>query len=276
MPPADTATPTIAPTPVIHTVQQGETLQGIAFDYGVGLGALQAANDIDSPQFLQVGQDLIIPVEQEEAQDASSGLLLPTPTPLAFQRQGVAFYETPVGGLWGLGEVVNSTESPLTNVQLRVALFDASGELLLESDTFAVVDLIPPGAQSPFGILFTDPPQDWARSEVTIIRGQEAGALGSSYVPMSVSEVEGRPTGSQFQVKGVAQNDSEDVVAARATVVVTTYDAQGTVTGFRERRLDVEEGLSPGATVPFELIFTFYGDSPADFSVIAQGRSSTQ
>ncbi len=271
MPPADTATPTLAPTPVIHVVQQGETLQGIAFDYGVGLGALQAANDINSPQFLQVGQELIIPVKREETQDASPGLLLPTPTPLAFQRQGVAFYETPVGGLWGLGEVVNTTESPLTNVQLHVALFDPSGELLIEADTFTAVDLIPPGAQSPFGILFTDPPQDWARSEVTIIRGQEAGALGASYLPMTVTDLEERPSGSQFQVKGVTQNDSQDQAARRANVVVTTYDAQGTVTGFREQSLDLDGELAPGDSVPFEMVFTFYGDSPADFNVIAQG-----
>lgn len=275
LPPADTATPTITPTPVVHVVQQGETLQGIAFDYGVGLEALQAANNIDSPQFLQVGQELIIPVEQE-TNDEAPGLLLPTPTPVPFQRQGIAFYETPVGGLWGLGEVVNTTESPLTNVQLQVTLFNASGEPLVEADTFTAVELIPPGTQSPFGILFTDPPQDWASSQVTIIRGQAAGALAEAYVPMTVAEVEGRPAGSQFLVKGVAQNASADKVADRASVVVTTYDAEGAVTGFREHGLTLEEGLPPGATVPFEMVFTFYGDSPADFNVIAQGRSPAE
>ena len=100
LPLADTATPTVSPTPIVYVVQSGDTLLGIAMEYGVSVEAIQRANGIENPQFLRVGQELLIPTGEEE-KDASSGdLLLPTPTPIPFDIQGVACYETPACGAW--------------------------------------------------------------------------------------------------------------------------------------------------------------------------------
>ncbi|MGC8878574.1 MAG: LysM peptidoglycan-binding domain-containing protein [Anaerolineae bacterium] len=57
-PPASTETP----TPVIYVVQSGDTLLAIAAQYGVSVQDLQAANGIEDPTRLQIGQQLIIPV----------------------------------------------------------------------------------------------------------------------------------------------------------------------------------------------------------------------
>ena len=70
-----------------------------------------------------VNQGLIIPTD-EESQGNSLELLLPTPTPIPFTIEGVAFYETPVGSLWCLGEVVNGGATSLENVQAQVDWFD--------------------------------------------------------------------------------------------------------------------------------------------------------
>lgn len=271
LPPADTATPTIVPTPVIHIVQDGETLLGIAIDYGVTLEALQAANGIEDPRFLQVGQRLIIPTGQGAVSEPS-GLLLPTPTPMPFGVRGIAFYETPVGSLWCLGEVVNTTDVSLANVQVRVTLYDAAGQPLAQADAFAAADIIPPGERAPFGVLFTSPPAGWASPQVTVVRGEAAGALADFYVPIAISEVTGQPAGPQFQVSGVAQNSSADRAAGSLSIVATTYDAQGLVTGFRQESLPLEGPVAPGVTVPFTLLFGFHGGAPADFRVIALGR----
>jgi LysM repeat protein len=270
-PPAPTGTPTLAPTPIVHVVQEGETLLSIAFDYGVSLQALQTANGIENPQFLQVGQRLTIPTGDEET-GTTPGLLLPTPTPLPFGVRGVAFYETPVGSLWCLGEIVNTTESTLTNVQVRVMLFDAAGERLTEADAFAAVDIIPPGERSPFGILFTTPPPGWTSPQVAIVRGEAAGALADSYVPIAVTEAEGQPSGSQLRMRGVVQNSSAEQTAGSVSVIVTTYDVEGLVTGFRQGAVELEGALTPGTTAPFTLLFTFHGDAPSDYHVIALGR----
>jgi LysM repeat protein len=59
--------PGVTPTPVptaevtIHVVQQGDTLYGIAIQYGVTLQALLAANGITNPDQLSIGQELVIP-----------------------------------------------------------------------------------------------------------------------------------------------------------------------------------------------------------------------
>ncbi|MGD2078590.1 MAG: LysM peptidoglycan-binding domain-containing protein, partial [Chloroflexota bacterium] len=45
-----------------HTVQTGDTLGSISSQYDVSMDDIIAANDIDNPNFLQVGQVLIIPV----------------------------------------------------------------------------------------------------------------------------------------------------------------------------------------------------------------------
>ena len=271
LPPADTATPTVSPTPIVHVIQSGDTLLGIALDYGVNVDALQALNGIANPQSLQVGQELTIPTG-EEAGEAIPGLLLPTPTPLPFGVRGVAFYETPVGSLWCLGEIVNTTAFTLTNVQVRVTLFDAAGERLIEKDVFAVADLVPPGERSPFGILFTSPPAAWASPQVTIVRGEAAGELADSYVPITVAAVEGQPSGPQFQVSGAVQNSSTEQAAGSVNVIVTTYDAQGAVTGFRQGTVELEGTLAPGATAAFDLLTSFHGDGPTDFNVIALGQ----
>lgn len=275
LPPAATATPTVTPTPIVHIVQEGDTLGAIAFQYEVSVEAIQAANGIENPQFLQIGQELFIPTGEEEA-GTTSGLLLPTATPLPLVVQGVAFYETPVGSLLCLGEVVNTTESILTNVQVYVALFNAGGEPLVDANAFAYADIIPPGERSPFGILFTTPPLDWASSQVTVMRGEAAGALAGSYVPIAVTETEGQPSGPEFQVRGVVRNASTDQSAGSVSVIVTTYDAEGLVTGSRQREVELEGTMTPGATAPFSVLLSFHGAFPADFDVIALGRMPSE
>jgi LysM repeat protein len=270
VPPVDTATPTITPTPIVHVVQQGDTLQAIAFEYGVSLEALQRMNGIENPQFLQVDQRLIIPVN-EETGETGSHLLMPTPTPQPVQVRGVALYETPVDSLWAMGEILNTTAVTLTNVQVQVMLFDQDGQLVAETDVFAEADLIPPRASSPFGVLFTTPPA-WASYQVTVIRGQEAGALADAYVPMTLADIESRPQGSQFEVSGTVTNGSTRQAATSIDIFVTAYDAQGAVTGFRQHTVRLDDRLAPGAKVPFSLSLAAHGGPPDDFSIIALGR----
>lgn len=53
------AAPTRAPT--THTVQSGETVAQIAQAYGTSVDAIVEANDLEDPNFIWVGQKLIIP-----------------------------------------------------------------------------------------------------------------------------------------------------------------------------------------------------------------------
>jgi LysM repeat protein len=57
-------TPTPTPTPVIYIVQSGDTLLGIAIQFGVDADTLAARNGIEVPEQLQTGQRLIIPIKR--------------------------------------------------------------------------------------------------------------------------------------------------------------------------------------------------------------------
>ena len=261
-------TPTPSPPPVVHVVQPGETLIAIAIQYGVAVAALQSANGIDDPSALQVNQELIIPTGNESQGD-SLELMLPTPTPIPFAIEGVAFYETPVGSLWCLGEVINSTESSLENVELRVGLYNAAGEELISGDVAAALDLIPPGGRAPFGVLFTSPPDSFDRFLVVPVRSEASSQLGTGYVILEVAQDKAGPSGALFEVRGSVTNPSQ-LTASAVTVVVTTYDAEGLVTGFRQSRLP--EAVAPGAAAEFAVSLMPNEGSPASYDVVAQGQ----
>ncbi len=57
-------TPTPTPTPVVYIVQSGDTLLGIALEYGVEADTLAARNGIEDPRNLRTGQRLIIPLRR--------------------------------------------------------------------------------------------------------------------------------------------------------------------------------------------------------------------
>jgi LysM repeat protein len=261
-------TPTPSPIPITHVVQPGETLIAIAIQYGVTVAALQSANGIDDPASLQVSQRLIIPTGEESRGD-SLELLLPTPTPVSFAIEGVAFYETPAGSLWCLGEVVNSTEWSLENVQLRVALYNAVGEELSGGDVSTALDLIPPGGRAPFGILFASPPASFDRYLVTPVRAEVSSEPAGRYATLEIASVEAGPVGPLFEVSGILTNPGQLPVTS-VMVVVTTYDAQGQVTGFRKAKLP--DDLPPGADTEFSVSLMPNDDLPASYDVAVQGR----
>jgi uncharacterized protein YkwD len=60
---------------IVHVVQAGETLAGIAQAYGLTVGTLQAVNDLPDAGRIQVGQELVLPL------DAPAVAQAPTPTP---------------------------------------------------------------------------------------------------------------------------------------------------------------------------------------------------
>ncbi|NOZ27254.1 MAG: LysM peptidoglycan-binding domain-containing protein [Chloroflexi bacterium] len=80
--------PTPTPAPIIHIVQAGESLEYIAGNYGLRMDDLIAANDLEDPNLLVVGQKLIIPPPTPDPRR-----LTPSPTPAG----GIVNYEVQRG-----------------------------------------------------------------------------------------------------------------------------------------------------------------------------------
>jgi LysM repeat protein len=92
-PGAAAVTPTGAP--VVHTVQSGDTISGLALKYDVPAEDIIAANQLQNPNFLQVGAELIIPVGGL-AQITPTWTPQPTPTetPIPFEPPSVSLTAT--------------------------------------------------------------------------------------------------------------------------------------------------------------------------------------
>ena len=66
----------------MHTIQEGDTLLGIALQYGVDVEALQEANPALNPNLMPIGATVVIPLDKENP----AGLPTPTPLPLPLGR----------------------------------------------------------------------------------------------------------------------------------------------------------------------------------------------
>ncbi|MFQ5612718.1 MAG: LysM peptidoglycan-binding domain-containing protein [Anaerolineae bacterium] len=88
--PTQTFTPVPA-EPEFYIVQPGDSLSAIAAFYGISLQDLMAANGLDNPDFVQVGQELLIPLgglpdvppgTAPEPAPTNTGIPFDPPTPL--------------------------------------------------------------------------------------------------------------------------------------------------------------------------------------------------
>jgi LysM repeat protein len=274
--PAPTNTPAPTPTPAVHIVQPGDTLLGIALQYNVTLEELYQVNGVLRPEFLQIGQSIVIPVPGSVGKpvgDASGAVIAPTQPPLPVNVENAARYQTPVGSAWVLGEVFNSTDQPIENVQVRVALLDATGQEVASAAPFVAVDAIPPGSRAPFGVLFNSPPSGVIDFQAYVVRADPAYNFDSRYAQLEVSDLQTKQEGTQHRVSGTVHNPGASGVTG-AYVVITLYDDHGRVSGFRQLAL-LDDSLGAGGSTTFDTLLSPDPSAPSvtNTSVVAQSRT---
>lgn len=267
--PEPTPTPTVTPTPVIHVIRSGETLLSVAVDYGVSVAALQDANGILDPRLLQVGQELIIP-RQEEIDAAVAATLTPTPTPLPVAIENVHFGETTIGGLSVLGEVFNNSGTPLEQVRVGVTLLDEGGAEVSSADGLVALDLVDVNERAPFAILFGESPGKFSRYQIYPARAVPA-YVGSYYRDLEVTDLQS--TGERYAsytVTGRVKNTGPEE-AVQVQVVLTAYDALGRVVA--TRKIDPDHNVVPrGGETTFTAVLAPAGGPVERIGAVAQGR----
>lgn len=266
--PAPTATPTVTPTPIIYRIASGDNLLKIAQKFGVSVAGIQDANGITDPRSLRVGQELIIPLEEEA--ESVAGTPTAEATPLAFTVTNVSFSNSPLGGLWCFGEILNSTGMALEQAGVSVALLDGQGQVLAKEQAFVGIDLLRAGAKAPFALRFTAPPQSFSSYQALPWKGVQ-GFVGSYYLDLAVRDAQGAGERyATYTVTGhVANTGPEDAV--EVSVTVTLYDALGRVIGMR-RAVPEHNVIPRGGQTTFTIELTPAGGPVADFRAEALGR----
>jgi len=194
--------PSPPPSPLLHTVQPGETLAGIARAYGVPLEELIAVNHIQDPNLIQAGQVLIIPGVLVTPPPAGSPPPSPPPTggptPTPIQRPTLPAL-TPSGPpLVEIAGVLGAGDLTRESVRIRNrggavslegwTLSDAGGDRFL----FPRLVLFPggevtlhsgPGVSTPTDIFWNRAAPAWQSGELLTLRDAEGAVVDTYVVP---------------------------------------------------------------------------------------------
>ncbi len=265
--PAPTPTPTMTPTPVFHTVQAGESLLAVANRYNISVAALQDANGILDARTLQIGQQLIIPREEELEAEANT---TPTATPMPLAVENLHFSETPIGGLWVLGEVVNTSGVALEQVRVGVTLLDESGAPMIEASSLAALDLVDVDERAPFAVLFGTMPGKFDQYRAYALSAVPA-YVGSYYRDLNVGEIEVRSDRyASYTVTGKVFNVGPEE-AVDIQVVLTAYDPLDRVVAVLQVTPDYNV-IPRGGNTDFTAVLAPVGGPVARVEAAAQGR----
>jgi LysM repeat protein len=247
-------------------IQPGDTLLKISTQFNVGTEAIQEANGIVDPRFLQIGQALIIPTSEDDTAEQPTA----TPTPLPLDVDSISFQETRQGTLWCLGSISNPGSRPLTEVVVEVSLMDADGVLLAREAAYVQLDVILPGKSAPFAVLFETPPNSFAQYQVVPVSGVPLAGDTRYYFDLETFDLRGSPEGlATYRINGQLRNyGGSDAVSIRLVTVAFNKDNQ--VLAQRQAELGVNL-LRAGATTPFRVDLIIPTGAVDRFEVLAQG-----
>jgi len=126
------------PTPLIHTVQSGDTISGLSLQYDVPADDIIAANQIENPNFLTVGAKLVIPVGGVELVEApNSPMPTATDTPIPFEPPSAQMTATAAAEA---GATITPLPTPLPvtgELQIEIVEVVKAGALAQEGVTLA-------------------------------------------------------------------------------------------------------------------------------------------
>ncbi|MEJ2757289.1 MAG: LysM peptidoglycan-binding domain-containing protein [Anaerolineales bacterium] len=240
--PAPTATlpPLPTPTPFMHTIVENDTLIGIATFYGVTTEAIMTANPGIDPNFLSIGDQLIIPlpVAEVDGEDVTA-----QPQTLPLETGPVNCYRLRTEGWWCFFEVTNTLEQPAENITALVRLFGAQGEDVAGQTVAALVNVLRPGEHLALAAYFPPPVGDWTEAQGQLLSAAQANQVDTRYLPVTLGEMQTLPLtedGLGMTVSGSVQLPA-DASVEYVWVLATAYDADGAVVGVRRWEANPEQ-----------------------------------
>ncbi|MGD9934943.1 MAG: FxLYD domain-containing protein [Dehalococcoidia bacterium] len=150
-----------------------------------------------------------------------------------------------------VGELANGRSNAVERVELTAKFFNAQGQALaVDGDiTYADLEVIPAGGDSPFSFAIVSPPAPIASFTITV-SGVTDPAILPAVEGITTSVDDTRTEGAFRFVTGIVRNDSS-FTWSNVTVLVAYYDAAGRVVR-TDLTFPMDEVLAPGEEAEFE------------------------
>lgn len=154
--PAFTATPTATPEPVVHIIERGDTLGGLAVKYDVAAEEIAKANQISMNRVLRIGEKLIIPNATPLATPTPSASATSTgpPTPTLTITPSPSPTNTPLPDLpYRAPHLLAPTEGDVFEGEQTRILLNWTSVGILAQDEWYALRLWAPGEEEPLEVL---------------------------------------------------------------------------------------------------------------------------
>lgn len=260
------------PTPLVHLVQQGDTLLGIAIRYGVELDDLLLANPGIDPDLLRVGFELTIPGEGGQPVE----VLLPTPTPIPLTLSPVSCYAIPPQGQWCLTVVENSTESDVEAVVVLFTLISEDGQVVDRGAAYGALNRVPASTRLPLAAFFESVPDGQPIVIAALLSAVPINVDDQRYydVAIQIEEMEsiegdlGKRVTGEYRVEDAEAGTFYDV-----RMVVVAIDGEGHAVGFQIWESDGP--VTSDGWLSFELTVFSLGPAIEHLEFLAEARPSS-
>ena len=103
--------------------------------------------------------------------------------------------------------------------------------------------------------MFSEPPDGVVDVSVQLLRGEMVSAITDSFVSLDVEDLSGTFSGPQYRVRGTIANGSVQTLG-RIAIVVTIYDSEQHVIGYRHHLLGDDMYLNSGQRENFSILLT--------------------
>ena len=253
--PLPTATATPTATPIVYAIQEGDTLLAIAIDNQTTVDEIQILNPDVRPELLSIGQEIELPPPATPVFSSEQ----PTALPIQINVLSASLFPDGAGGLWVIGEVENSANYFIENLQLELTLYGTGGLAVGRTETWAAAPLIGPNGSTPFGVLFPQKPDGNLQVEVGVASGFASATAsddGRYYFGITADEPEFEAKDEAVTVSGKVTN-SGDQAAIETIGLLLAYGSDGRLIGFN--RLAFSPALSAGATEDYTTTFLSLG-----------------
>jgi LysM repeat protein len=235
---AATPTPAPTPTPTIHIVALGETISSIALRYGLDMNSLLAANPEINPYSLIVGNQVIIPVGNEQTQIGVST------EPLALELSQPECSRTPEGGLWCFTILTNPLDEAAANLAVTYKVLNASSEETAKQTVPAVLNKLDPGDNVPAVVYFTGPLSKDFKVTANLASAFPASQSGKTFYSVDTGDPEVEIAGRLAKISGEVFTAADPGKTVDVWVAALAFDIHGNLVGIRrsESRVTLEQG----------------------------------